>query len=151
MQLEYGASDLRMDSGSLGKIHDRTRWSSLRTLAASYSSFGIGFALLRKYLRIDGPILIFSIIYLALFAPLIPRNTASPQLLAAYVNDEPFLVMAFEAMLDPPYGNPGNYFDPKRPSAQHLPTHWGNLRYQNIIYYGGAMFEVAIAPYAALR
>lgn len=108
-------------------------------------------ATVRHHVRLDVPIVIFSIVYLALFAPLIPRNTDNPQLLAAYSNDEPFLTMALEATLVPPYGNPGTYFDPLDPASADIPGHWGEKTYPNITYYGGAMFDLAFPVYAILR
>lgn len=105
----------------------------------------------RRYLRPDLLIASFCVLYLAFFAPLTERGTANPRMLAAYSNDEPFLVMALEAMLVEPFGNPGNYFDPQQAASQQLPPHWGSLKYPNITYYGGAMFELALAPYAILR
>jgi len=106
---------------------------------------------LRPYFRIDVPIAIFAAVFVVAFAPLIPRNTDNPQLLAAYANDEPFLTMALEATLVWPYGNPGTYFDQKRTASQHVPARWGDKRYFNITYYGGAMFDLALPVYAALR
>lgn len=102
---------------------------------------------LSKYLRIDRWIAILAVVYLVLYAPLVPRNADNPQLIAAYVNDEPFLTMALEAMLVWPYGNPANYFT----GTRELPAHWGSMRYDNVIYYGGALFELAFLPYVALR
>lgn len=112
---------------------------------------GFTFATLRPYARLDVPIVIFSLVFVALYAPLIPRNTDNPQLMAAYVNDEPFLTMALEATLVPPYGNPGAYFDTQSSASSDIPAHWADMRYPNITYYGGAMFEVAFPAYAVLR
>ena len=67
---------------------------------------------LARYFRLDIPVIVFAVAYLALFGPLVTRNTANPQLMAAYVNDEPFLTMGLEATLVPPYANPGAFFDP---------------------------------------
>lgn len=106
---------------------------------------------LRVHLRFDVPIVIFAVLYLVLFAPLVPRNTDNPDLLAAYANDEPFLVMALEATLVPPYGNPGAYFDPLNPASTEIPEYWGEKRYTNISYYGGTMYQLAFPPYAVLR
>jgi hypothetical protein len=106
---------------------------------------------LRPYFRLDVPIVAFAIVFIVLFAPLIPRNTDNPQLLAAYANDEPFLTMALEATLVPPYGNPGAYFDQKNSASRNVPERWGDKRYFNITYYGGAMFELAFPFYATLR
>jgi hypothetical protein len=108
-------------------------------------------ATLQTYLQLDVPIALFVIVCIALFAPLIPRNTDNPQLLQAYANDEPFLTMALEATLVPPYGNPGTYFDPKKSASSELPERWGDKRYTYITYYGGAMFQIAFPVYATLR
>ena len=104
-----------------------------------------------RYVRLDVPIAIFAALYLALFAPLIPRNADNPDLLAAYSNDEPFLTMALEATLVPPYGNPGVYFDQTKPEASEIPERWGEKRYFNVTYYGGALFQLTFPVYAALR
>src|SRR5262249_13865945 len=63
----------------------------------------------------------------------------------------PFLTMALDATLTRPYGNPANYFDVTRESHEHIPDYWSNLRYDNIIYYGGALYQLAFPIYAALR
>jgi hypothetical protein len=105
----------------------------------------------RTSLRIDVPIAVLAAVYLALFAPLLPRNADNPELLAAYSNDEPFLTMALEATLVPPYGNPGAYFDPENHASAEIPAHWGEKRYTNISYYGGTMYLFAAPPYALLR
>ena len=104
-----------------------------------------------RYVRLDWPIAIFAAVFLALFAPLVPRNTDNPQLLAAYSNDEPFLAMALEATLVPPYGNPGVYFDQTKAAASDIPDRWGDKRYFNITYYGGALFQLTFPVYAVLR
>ncbi len=104
-----------------------------------------------KYVRLDWPIAIFAVLYLALFAPLVPRNADNPDLLAAYSNDEPFLTMALEATLVAPYGNPGAYFDPTKSAAKEIPERWGEKRYFNITYYGGALFQLTFPVYAGLR
>jgi hypothetical protein len=93
----------------------------------------------------------FLVLCVLLFAPLIPRNTDNPELLAAYANDEPFLTMALEATLVRPYGNPGAYFDPLRDASSEIPQRWGEKRYAWITYYGGAMFELAFPFYAIAR
>ena len=133
----------------------RTWWGTSRPVAnVAHSAADVvkfTFTTLRAHVRLDVPIVVFSLVFLALYAPLVPRNTDNPQLLAAYVNDEPFLTMALEATLVRPYGNPGNYFDSRRPSSGDLPDHWADMRYTNISYYGGAMFQLAFPPYAVLR
>jgi hypothetical protein len=119
-----------------------------RELAAVARTIG---TTLRSSLRLDLPIAVFAVVFLLLFAPLVTRNTDNPQLLAAYVNDEPFITMGLEAMLEPPYGNPGAYFDPKNPASQRIPEHWRDMSYPYITYYGGALFELAFPSYALLR
>jgi F5/8 type C domain len=106
---------------------------------------------LRQYLRIDRTILTILVVFIALMAVSSTRQLESPQLLAAFVDDEPWLSLALEGMLEKPYGNPSNYLDPTAPAHAHIPEHWGYLRYDGIIYYGGAYFEVAFPFYAALR
>src|SRR5690242_18644248 len=105
----------------------------------------------REYLRLDVPISVAAVLFLLLFAPLVPRNAETPRQLAAFSNDEPFLTMALDATLARPYGNPANYFDVTRESHEHIPDYWGNLRYDNIIYYGGTLYQLAFPLYAVLR
>ena len=108
---------------------------------------------LREYLRIDRYIGAVVIIFVLLFVPLIPRATDNPQMLATASNDDPWMAMALEATLAKPYGNPSNYFDPKASAHEHIPPHWGHLRYgyDNIVYYGGSVFALATPVYAAAR
>ena len=106
---------------------------------------------LRRYIKLDIPLAIFVVVFLVIFAPTLTRNLDSPQGMAAYVNDEPFLTMALEATLEWPYGNPANYFDTRKPASQQIPDHWGNLRYDFIHYYGGSTYQIAFPLYAALR
>jgi hypothetical protein len=125
------------------------------SLAALRSAAGRGardaVATVRDALRVDVPVAVLVAVVLLVYAPLIPRNTANPQMLAAHANDEPFLTMALEATLEPPFLNPGAYFDSEGDAWDDVPAHWHDVRYPNIVYYGGAMFEVAAAPYAVLR
>lgn len=106
---------------------------------------------LTEHFRIDWLIAIVIAIYLAIFLPLVPRNTDSPQMLAAFVNDEPFLTLALEATQFPPYGNPANFFDSSQPSYKRIPSHWGSLRYGDISYYGGALYQIAAPIYSVLK
>lgn len=120
--------------------------------ALVWSSLRVAFAVLCQHLRIDWPIAIVAAIYLALFAPLVTRNADNPRMLAAFVNDEPFLTMALDGMLEWPYGNPSNYLDQQRNMPDEtVPPYWRELRYYGITYYGGAPFDVAMPFYAALR
>lgn len=103
------------------------------------------------YARLDryvAPILLLSLI---LFGPLIPRNADNPQLLAAFVNDEPWMTMALDGTIAKPFGNPANYLDPTAGAYNKVPAYWGTLRYANIIYYGGVMFDIALPFYATAR
>jgi len=103
------------------------------------------------YARVDrcvAPILLLSLV---LFGPLIPRNADNPQLLAAFVNDEPWMTMALDGTIAKPFGNPANYLDPKAEAYNKVPAYWGTLRYANIVYYGGVMFDIALPFYATAR
>ena len=108
---------------------------------------------LRDYLRIDRYIGTVIVLFVLLFVPLIPRATDNPQMLASASNDDPWMAMALEATLAKPYGNPSNYFDPKASAHEHIPPHWGHLRYgyDNIVYYGGSVFALATPVYAVAR
>ena len=103
------------------------------------------FGVIGKYLRVDRYLAVIIFGFLAIFAPLTVRNTETPQRMAAFVNDEPWMTMALEAMTITPYGNPGNFFQEK--NFEKLPTHWGHLRYAGITYYGGAMYALAFPPF----
>jgi len=105
----------------------------------------IEFACVDRYVA---PILLFSLI---LFGPLISRNADNPQLLAAFVNDEPWMTMALDGAIAKPFGNPANYLDPKAKAYSKVPAYWGTLRYPNIVYYGGVMFDIALPFYATAR
>ena len=83
--------------------------------------------------------------------PLIPNNTANPQLLAAFANDEPWLTMALEGMTVPPYGNPANFIYAPEGRSPALPAHWGHLRYDGIFYYGGAYLGLGFLAFAPLK
>ena len=71
------------------------------------------FGVIGKYLRVDRYLAVIIFGFLAIFAPLTVRNTETPQRMAAFVNDEPWMTMALEAMTITPYGNPGNFFQEK--------------------------------------
>jgi hypothetical protein len=98
--------------------------------------------------RYIAPILFLSLI---LFGSLIPRNTDNPQLLAAFVNDEPWMTMALDGTIAKPLGNPANYLDPNAKAYSKIPAYWGTLRYPNIVYYGAVMFDIAFPFYATAR
>jgi Dolichyl-phosphate-mannose-protein mannosyltransferase len=102
-------------------------------------------------LRLDWRIGCLCAVYLLLFLPTITRHTENPQLVAAFSNDEPFLVMALDATTRFPWGNPGNYFDVRKSAQQSIPDYWGGLRYEGINYYGGALYVLASPIYAVLR
>jgi hypothetical protein len=100
------------------------------------------------YARLDryvAPILLLSLI---LFGPLIPRNADNPQLLAAFVNDEPWMTQALDGTIAKPFGNPANYLDPTGKAYKQVPAYWGTLRYANVIYYGAVMFT---SPFHSMR
>jgi hypothetical protein len=106
---------------------------------------------LASHLRIDRFIGAVILVHLLLFAPLAGRNADDPRMLASFINDEPFLTMALDGMLERPYGNPANYLDPERIASTGIPAYWLNLRYDKITYYGGATFQLAFPFYAVLR
>jgi hypothetical protein len=103
------------------------------------------------YARLDRYVVPILLLSLILFGPLIPRNADNPQLLAAFVNDEPWMTMALDGTIAKPFGNPANYLDPTAGAYNKVPAYWGTLRYANIIYYGGVMFDIALPFYATAR
>lgn len=105
----------------------------------------------RAYLRVDRPLAVVLVLAAILYVPPIPRATDNPQMLAAFVNDEPWITMALDGMLAKPYGNPANYLNPIGSAHKEIPAYWGHLRYDNITYYGGALFAVAMPVYAVAR
>jgi hypothetical protein len=87
------------------------------------------------------------LLYLLLWVPLIPRSTATPQYLAAFINDEPPITYQLVGMGVKPYGNPANFMkDPRR-----APAYWGYLGFGNYIYYGGAYLGAAYLLYVPLH
>jgi hypothetical protein len=103
------------------------------------------------YARLDRYIVPILFLSLILFGSLIPRNTDNPQLLAAFVNDEPWMTMALDGTIAEPIGNPANYLDPNAKAYNKIPAYWGTLRYPNIVYYGAVMFDIAFPFYATAR
>src|SRR4051812_39697783 len=97
-----------------------------------------------QYLRLDWPLALIILFYSCLFLPLVSRNADNPQMLAAFVNDEPFQVMALEATQVWPFGNPANFFKQESPNYMKIPQHWGAMRYPNITYYGGSTYQIAL-------
>src|SRR4051794_14134601 len=108
-------------------------------------------AILSEYLRPDRIILSIVIVFFVVMAASSWRTLDNPQLLATFIDDDPWQSLALEGMLDKPYGNPANYLNPHAPAHARIPEHWGYLRYDGIIYYGGALFDIALPIYAALR
>ena len=101
--------------------------------------------------RVDRYVLPIMLLSLILFGPLIPRNADNPQLLAAFVNDEPWMTLALDGTIARPFGNPANYLDPNAKAYGKVPAYWGTLRYPNIVYYGAVMFDIALPFYATAR
>ena len=126
--------------------------AGLRSLLRDY---GVGtecaWRIVRSSLRLDWPIGLLCAVYLLFVFPAVTRHVDNPQLMAAFSNDEPFLVMALDATTRFPWGNPGNYFDVHKNAHQFIPEYWGGLRYDGITYYGGAMYTFAFPAYAVLR
>ena len=98
-------------------------------LASLGSAFALIFRTLVEHLRFDRYLLLLVLPFAVVVIPLIPNNTANPQLLAAFANDEPWLTMALEGMTVPPYGNPANFLYAPEGRSPALPAHWGHLRY----------------------
>ena len=127
---------------------DRTRRSLFRAVTGPISILG---GTIAAYAKLDWAIVSFLLVAAIVVVPGIPRNSANPQMLAAFVNDEPFMAMGLDGMIVPPFGNPANYLDPKSHNQSKIPSYWGGLRYPGVTYYGGAIFDVAFPFYAFAR
>ena len=101
----------------------------------------------RAILRVDLTSAIVVLIFLWFFLPTIARYAENASMLAAFVDDEPFIAMQVDGMTARPYGNPANYLDQKH----DVPSHWGNIRYDGLIYYGGLYLDMALAVWAPLK
>src|SRR5262249_26382493 len=97
---------------------------------------GLG-ATFRDHARGDKTLAVLLLIFPALFVPAIPAGTDNALMLAAFVNDEPALTMALDAMTKKPHGNPANFYTHLDGSQRDLPEHWHHLRYGLFTYYGG--------------
>jgi len=98
----------------------------------------------------DWQVLVLLLIAVLAFAPLITRSTDSALLLASFVNDEPALTMALDAMTHWPLGNPANLYGqpggvPAQPSSE-----WAGIGYFGFNYYGGAYLGLGFVSYAPL-
>jgi Dolichyl-phosphate-mannose-protein mannosyltransferase len=101
--------------------------------------------------RMDWAVALLALICIAAIGPLVPRSTDNARLLAAYINDEPALTMALDAMTARPIGNPANFYnraigDPKGPGPE-----WSTLRYGGFHYYGGLYPGLGFIAYAPLK
>ena len=106
---------------------------------------------LRDYLRIDRYIVAVILVFALLYVPTIPRAVDNSTMLATATNDDPWMAMALDGSIQRPFGNPANYFDPELAAHKSIPPYWGALRYDGIIYYGGAVFMLATPVYAVAR
>lgn len=106
---------------------------------------------LRQYLRIDVYIIPVILVFALLYVPTIPRAADNPTMLATATSDDPWMAMALDGSIRRPFGNPANYFDPEVAAHKSIPPYWGALRYDGILYYGGAEFMLATPIYAVAR
>lgn len=105
----------------------------------------------RGSLRLDGTSAVIVAIGLLCLAVLVPRSTGDALKLAAFVNDEPALTMALDAMTKRPYGNPANLYD-KTPTDPTGPgPEWGFIRYSGFNYYGGLYLGLGFSAFAPLK
>jgi len=104
---------------------------------------------LRWLLRLDLFIAAAVCIFLLLFLPSIARYADNAVMLASSIDDEPFITMQLDGMTVAPYGHPGNYL--KVESENIIPAHWYNLRYTNLVYYGGLYLDIAFAFWMPLK
>lgn len=110
-------------------------WSpvrSLRSLVRPASALAPGLLLVAAWLAVTGP--------------LVSRATASPRLLAAFVNDEPFIASQLIAMKGSPVGDPANWM--RQPERR--PPEWDSVPRFFGVYYGGTYLGLAFAVWAPL-
>ena len=123
---------------------------SLR-LGSLVEPFGVIAGALRDYLRIDLYIASVIVVFALLYVPTIPRAVDNSTMLATATNDDPWIAMALDGSIQRPFGNPANYFDSELAAHKSIPPYWGALRYDGIIYYGGALFMLSTPVYAVAR
>jgi 4-amino-4-deoxy-L-arabinose transferase-like glycosyltransferase len=123
---------------------------SLR-LGSLVEPFGVIAGALGDYLRIDLYFASVIFFFALLYVPTIPRAVDNSTMLATATNDDPWLAMALDGSIQRPFGNPANYLDPELAAHKRIPPYWGALRYDGIIYYGGAVFMLATPVYAVAR
>jgi hypothetical protein len=111
---------------------------------------GVIWHTLQEYLACDIPVAVITLLFVIAFAPLIPRTTENAQKLAAFINDEPALTMALEAMTVRPYGNPANFYE-RRGHTPQLPAHWGHIHYTGFTYYGGTYLDLGYLVFGPLH
>jgi hypothetical protein len=105
----------------------------------------------RNHLRLDVPLAIMALVYLAAFVPVVSRVTETPHILRCCISDEAPLSMALDGMRDVPYGDPFNFVLAPAKGKQ-LPPHWGKINYAGIgYYYGGVYMGLAFLAYAPLQ
>ena len=101
--------------------------------------------------RLDWPVVLLALIFVVALGPLVTRSTDDARRLAAFINDEPALTMALDAMTARPIGNPARFYDralgdPKGPGPE-----WSTIRYAGFHYYGGLYPGLAFVAYAPLK
>jgi hypothetical protein len=88
-------------------------------------------------LRVDLPLGLLLVVYLALWLPPIARLTQSPFHLNSFAIDEAMITQQLVAMEHRPYGNPANYMA----HWDWVPAEWGSIRFFGV-YYGGFYLDL---------
>ena len=118
-------------------------------------SYRDAFLVLRKELlhliRVDIPSGLIVAAMLLMFLPTVSRHADNAALLQAFVEDEPLITMQLDGMTAWPWGDPANYLDPAKTAHQSIPSHWLNLRYDGIVYYGGLYLDLALLFWLPLK
>lgn len=102
-----------------------------------------------EFFNIDRILMIILVVFTILYLPPIFKGAQNARILEVVANDEPLITMQLEGMTVPPYGNPANFL--KVENESKIPGHWYNMRYFDIIYYGGLYLDIALAIFAPLK
>ena len=101
------------------------------------------------HVKLNIVMLLICTIFLLFTFPTIYYGNKDSRMLEVIAADDPPITMQLEGMTVPPYGNPANYL--KKENQHILPSHWYDMNYSGIIYYGGFYLNLAFAIFAPLK
>lgn len=102
-------------------------------------------------LRIDLPAALMVALMLLTFLPTIARYADNAALLHTFTVDESLITMQLDGMTAWPWGNPATYLDTAKHASHPVPPHWLNIRFDNIVYYGGLYPDIGLLAWAPLK